>query len=248
MELSTSTETHTIARKQQAAAWLVHFYTATGGVIGMFALFAAVNGQIREAFLLLLITMVIDGTDGIMARRARVSEVLPNFSGAEVDNVVDFLNFVWIPVFIMGTQNLLPNIVWIAVPVFAALYAYGQVNMKTPDAFFLGFPSYWNVVALYMFWLRPEPFWAVFLVVFPAILTFIPTRYLYPSKNRHFQKMSWVLGAIWLWMLILLLTQEQPDMRLVWVSLFFPVYYMVVSFYLDLKLRRDRRRAAYRNP
>ena len=143
--------------RQAIAAWLVHLYTASGGVIGMLALFAAADGQIRLAFLLLCLTTLIVATDGILARIAQVSKVLPNFSGAMVDNVIDVLTFVWVPVFIMGSQNLLPSLAWTAVPIIAALYAYGQVDMKTEDAFFLGFPSYWNFIALYLFWLRPEP-------------------------------------------------------------------------------------------
>lgn len=230
-----------IPLKRKIAAWLVHLYTASGGVIGMFALFAAVDGRIREAFFLLLITMLIDATDGIMARRVSVNQVLPNFSGQELDTVIDFLNFVWIPVFIMGSQNLLPHIAWIMVPVLAGLYAYGQVNMKTPDSFFLGFPSYWSIIALYMYWLKPEPFWAVFMLVVPGILTFIPTRYIYPSKNAIFWKTSTVLGFIWFWLLVYLLLQEQPNQSMVLLSMYYPIFYMALSFYVDWKLRRDAR-------
>jgi len=224
----------------KAAAWLVHLYTAMGGILGMFALFAAVEGQVRLAFLLLVVTMLIDGTDGILARRVRVSEALPWFSGAEVDNIVDFLTYVWVPVFIMGAQGLLPHVLWIAVPILAALYAYGQVEMKTADAFFMGFPSYWSTVALYMFWLRPDPTIAVLMVVIPAILTFIPTRYLYPSRNEILWRTSWLLGIIWFALVIYLLIQNQPDPRLIWLSLYYPVYYLAASFYTDWRIRRSR--------
>src|SRR5512147_3079254 len=115
-------------------AWLVHLYTASGGIVGMFALFAAANGQIRVAFMLLIMAALIDATDGIMARKVGVRVVLPRFDGAMVDNVIDVLTFVWVPVFIMGSQNLLPHPLWTAVPILASLYAYGQVNMKTEDA------------------------------------------------------------------------------------------------------------------
>ncbi|MBI5666438.1 MAG: CDP-alcohol phosphatidyltransferase [Chloroflexi bacterium] len=231
-------------KKQKAAAWMVHLYTATGGIIGIFALFEAAQGHVRQAFLLLVLTMLIDSTDGLLARRIRVSDVLPNFSGAEVDNLVDFLTYVWVPVFIMGTQNLLPNTIWLAVPILAALYAYGQVNMKTADAFFLGFPSYWNIVALYLYWLRPEPVIAVLMVVIPAVLTAIPTRYLYPSKNQLLRRTSWSLILLWFGIIIYLLLQEQPDLNLVLLSLLCPIYYMVASFYMDRRIRRRLRQAA----
>ncbi|MDX1992984.1 MAG: CDP-alcohol phosphatidyltransferase family protein [bacterium] len=224
---------------QKAAAWGVHFYTATGGVIGVFALLLAAEGQVRVAFALLLLTMVIDATDGLLARRVRVSEVLPYFNGAEMDNVIDVFTYVWIPVFIMGHQGLLPHPVWLVPPVLAAMYAYGQVNMKTPDSYFLGFPSYWNIVALYLFWLRPPPVVAVLMVTLPALLTFIPTRYLYPSKNQTLWKTSWSLGAVWIALVVFLLAQEQPNRALVLLSLFYPLYYLIASFYVDWKLRRQ---------
>lgn len=231
-------------KKRKAAAWLVHLYTASGGLIGIFALFEAAQGHVQQAFLLLVLTMLIDSTDGLLARRVRVSEALPNFSGAEVDNLVDFLTYVWVPVFIMGSQNLLPNMVWLIVPVLAALYAYGQVNMKTADAFFLGFPSYWNIIALYLYWLRPEPVVAVLLVVIPAVLTVIPTRYLYPSKNQLLRRTSWSLILLWFVMIIYLLLQPQPDKNLIYLSLLCPLYYMIASFYMDRRIRRRLRQAA----
>jgi phosphatidylcholine synthase len=232
-----------LVSNRKLAAWLVHLYTASGGVVGIFALFAAAQGNVREAFLLLIVACMIDATDGILARKARVSFVLPNFSGAMVDNVIDVLTFVWVPVFIMGSQHLLPNLLWTAVPIIAALYAYGQVNMKTEDSFFLGFPSYWNGIALYMYWLRPEPLWAVLMVVIPGILSFIPTRYLYPSKNPVLGKASWILGLIWGVMLVYLLMQEKPDLNVVWLSMFYPIFYMVSSFYVDWQVRRGAQAA-----
>lgn len=223
--------------RKRFAAWLVHLYTASGGVIGMFALFAAAEGKVRAAFLLLILTMVIDSTDGIMARRVRVRSVLPNFDGAMLDNVIDVLTFVWVPVFIMWNERLLPSPFWVVVPILAALYAYGQTDMKTVDAFFLGFPSYWNIVALYLFWFQPAPFIAVLLIMVPAVLTFVPTRYLYASKNHIFWKTTWGLGGVWLLMVIFMLSQQAPDMWLVWLSLFYPIYYMLASFYIDWLIR-----------
>jgi phosphatidylcholine synthase len=219
------------------SAWLVHLYTISGGVIGMLALFAAADGQVQAAFLLLIVSMLIDATDGILARRVRVRDVLPNFDGGEVDNIIDALTYGWIPVFIMWTQELLPSPMWYVLPVIALCYAYGQVNMKTADSFFLGFPSYWNIVALYLFWLQPAPLIAVLMIAVPTVLTFIPTRYLYPSKNQILWRLSWSMGAIWFAMVVFLLLQEVPNPTLISLSLFYPVYYMVASFYVDWRMR-----------
>jgi phosphatidylcholine synthase len=222
------------------AAWSVHLYTISGGIFGMMALFAAAQHETRLAFLLLIVAMLIDGTDGMLARRVRVKDVLPEFDGGEVDNIIDALTYGWIPIFILWSENLLPALPWVLMPVIALCYAYGQVNMKTADAFFLGFPSYWNIIALYLFWLRPVPVIALTLVTIPTVLTFIPTRYLYPSRNQIMWRTSWALGVIWFAMVIFLLLQVTPNQTLVLVSLFYPVYYMGASFYVDWRLRRDQ--------
>lgn len=222
----------------QLRAWGVHIYTAIGGILGMFALYAAADGHTRRAFVLLVICMLIDATDGILARRFRVKDVLPDFDGAMMDNVIDMLTFVWVPVFIMWQAELLPHPLWTAVPLLAGLYAYGQVNMKSDDNFFMGFPSYWNVIALYLYWLQPAAFIAVLLVLVPAVLTFIPTRYLYPSRNYIFWRLTWSLGVVWFILIFVLLAQTPPNITLIYISLFYPVYYLVMSFYIDFRLRR----------
>ena len=228
---------------RKSAAWLVHLYTALGGVLGMYALVLAASGEVRMAFFLMIATTLIDATDGLMARQIRVWEVIPDFDGSQMDNVIDTLTFLWLPVFIMVNEELLPHPAWLVVPVISGLYAYGQVNMKTEDSFFLGFPSYWNVVALYLFWMRPDAVWAVTAVIIPGILSFIPTRYLYPSKNRVLWQWSWGLGAVWLVMVVYLLIQEDPDQTLVLLSLFYPAYYMLASFWIDMRIRRGEIRA-----
>ena len=40
-------------------------------------------------------------------------------------------------------------------PLLASGYGFSQVNVKTADGFFLGFPSYWNIVAYYLYVLQP---------------------------------------------------------------------------------------------
>jgi len=221
-------------------SWMVHLYTATGGVIGMFALLLAADNRTSEAFLVLISTLIIDATDGMIARRLRVSEVLPEFSGAQMDNVIDVFTYIWIPVFIMVHEDLLPHPIMLAIPVFAAMYAYGQVEMKTPDSFFLGFPSYWNVIALYLYLLKPDAWLATILVVVPAILTFIPTRYLYPSKSNTLWRTSWGLGMIWVVMVMFMLLQDDPSSELIWASTFYPIFYLGASFYVDWRVRTGR--------
>lgn len=221
-------------------AWLVHLYTATGGILGVFALGFAANGQIRECYALLVLQMIVDATDGMLARRINIKEMLPHFDGAMLDNVIDMFTYIWIPLFIMLNQALLPHPVWVVFPALAAMYAYGQTNMKTDEGYFIGFPSYWNIIALYLYWLRPDAVFAVALVVVPSVLSFVPTRYLYPSKGMAFWKTAWGLGIVWFACVLWLLAQETPDSLWVLASLFFPVWYIAISFYVEWRTRRSQ--------
>lgn len=223
---------------QKLMSWGIHLYTALGGVAGMAALIFASKGQFNYAFLLLIAQMIIDATDGIMARRVKVSKVLPNFDGSEMDNVIDIFTYAWIPVFIIYQLHVLPSNFILLIPIFASLYAYGQVNMKSEDAFFVGFPTYWNIVAMYLYFLRPDPITSSIIVIIPGILSFIPTRYLYPSKNNYYWKTTWFLGAIWFAIVSFILLNAKLDRNLSLISLFFPVYYMAMSFYVDYKVRK----------
>jgi phosphatidylcholine synthase len=247
MAVSLPNKENEYSYKKKIVCWSIHLYTALGGIAGLFSLIFASQGKFNEAFLLLILQMVIDATDGMLARRLAISKVLPEFDGGEMDNVIDIFTYAWIPVFIIYQLNILPTPWLLIVPVIASLYAYGQVNMKSDDAFFIGFPTYWNVVAMYLYFLKPDAVTATLIVVIPGILSFIPTRYLYPSKNNYYWKTTWILGAIWIVMVSLLLWNETFDRGLAVISLFFPIYYMGMSFYVDHKIRSKSKDAVALN-
>ena len=97
-------------------AWLVHLYTALGAIVGFFSILAIEQGSFREAFFLMAFTVVIDATDGTLARAARVKEVIPWFDGNLLDEIVDYLNFVLAPCFFLVHAGLLPpqDSLWLA--------------------------------------------------------------------------------------------------------------------------------------
>lgn len=231
-------------KKRKLAAWLVHFYTISGGIIGMFALFEAARGRIENAFLLIILSHLIDATDGLMARAVKVWEVLPNFSGEMVDNLIDIFTYLWLPMFIIWSVNALPSDYWLILPVVAGLYAYGQVNMKTDDDFFLGFPTLWDAVSIYVVFLRPSEWIAVVIILIPTILSFIPLRYLYPSKNAFLSKPMWILAIFWVALWIYILVEAPENRTLVLVSLFYPAFYLLGSFYANYKVYKNNKMAA----
>src|ERR671939_1902663 len=131
----------------------VHLYTASGAVLALLILVAAFQGAAVRALWLMLASLIIDSTDGLLARRLRVSEALPFFDGALLDNIVDYMTYVFAPMVLLWSGGYLPagtsGVVFAALPILASSYQFCRVDAKTDDHFFLGFPSYWNVVAFY---------------------------------------------------------------------------------------------------
>lgn len=220
-------------------AWLVHLYTALGAVLAVFTLVLVAGGRYREALALMGLALILDATDGTFARAAKVKELIPGVDGARLDDIVDYLNYVLVPCFLLLWADLLPtgHGGWIVcLPLLASAYGFSQANAKTPDHYFLGFPSYWNVVAFYCFVLNLSPWLNALVVVVLSVMVFVPMRYLYPSRNTHLQGLTITLGSIWgvLFFAVVYLLPDAPY-HLVLASLFFPAYYVAVSFWSHLR-------------
>jgi phosphatidylcholine synthase len=105
----------------------------------------------------MLAALAINSVDGTLARAFGVAEVLPGIDGRRLDDLVDYLNYVIVPAVFMVSSDALPGWGWAALPVLASAYGFSQREAKTDDDFFLGFPSYWNVVAIYLWQLDLSP-------------------------------------------------------------------------------------------
>ena len=233
------------------AGGLVHLYTASGTVVALLIVLAAIEGEAVTALWLGLLALFIDGTDGMLARRLRVKETLPWFDGARLDDIVDYLTYVFAPVVLMWTTGHLPDGApgWIvaALPLLASSYQFCRVDAKTDDHFFLGFPSYWNVVAFYAIVLDLAPTTLAVIVVVCAVLVFVPVRYLYPSRMTSLRRFTLAFSAVWAVTYGVLLVQyPSPNPWVVALSLSYLAYYFGLSVYFTLRRpsaqRRERRR------
>ncbi len=224
------------SRLRQIAAWAVHAYTASGAVVGFLALRATFLGQARDAFLWMLVAVLIDATDGTLARAVEIKRVLPWFDGAKLDDIVDYFTFVIVPVVFLYQLHLLPvsaTLLFVALPLLASAYGFCQAAAKTPDFFFTGFPSYWNIVAFYLHAGQTPPWLNGALICVLSLFVFVPIRYIYPTRTVPFRRLTNLLGALWAGVLLVLLWQfPAPSRWLVLLSLYYPLYYTVLSFYL----------------
>jgi phosphatidylcholine synthase len=224
-------------------AWAVHGYTALGAVAA-FAMTAAVfQERYRAAFLLMLAATVIDGTDGVLARWARVKEFTPGIDGARLDDIVDYLTFVFVPALLLYRAGVLPP-AWGGLVVSAMLlssaYGFSAVDAKADDHFFTGFPSYWNIVALYLYASGLPPALNAAILIVLRALVFVRIGYVYPTRTPVLRRLTIALCALWaaLVLLMILLLPDVPRVLLIG-SLFFPVYYLVLSLFLNARRVRQ---------
>ncbi|GAB4271936.1 MAG: CDP-alcohol phosphatidyltransferase family protein [Candidatus Promineifilaceae bacterium] len=229
----------TLPPKELWFAWSVHLFTATGALWGFLAIIATIQHQWQLAFFWLFAAGFVDSVDGALARKFQVSGYIPNFDGALLDNIIDYLTYVIVPALILYEAQLLParwTILGIAALVLSSAYQFAQADAKTEDHYFKGFPSYWNVLAFYLFLLQWPARINLALVLLCAVLVFVPIKYVYPSRTPYYRKPTLILSSIWgVVTAVLFITLNNPPQWLLYGSLYFVVYYVGISLYLMAK-------------
>ncbi len=228
---------------ERIAAWAVHAYTTSGVVLGLLMVHFAYQGDVEKVLWLFLAAMVVDGSDGILARHFRVKEVVPEFDGALLDNIVDYLTYAFAPMVLLWAIGALPDGVWggvvAAVPLVASCYQFCRSDAKTDDHFFLGFPSYWNAVAFYVVVLELTPRTTTVVLLVLAVLVFVPVKYVYPSRTEALWWPSMAGAVAWLAAYAAIVaTLPDASSVLVLASLAYVVYYVAVSLWLTARSNR----------
>ena len=216
-----------------ALAYGVHLFTATGAVWGFLGLLAIFEHNWRMMIIYMIVAMLVDGFDGMLARWADVKKYAKGLDGALLDNILDYLNYVVVPALFLVEADILPASVRLLAAcsiLLTSAYQFTQSDAKTDDHHFKGFPSYWNVVALYML-LMNLPQWVNFgFIMLFNVMVFIPIKYIYPSRNSYLRQLTlgltYLYGAIGIWGL--LQYPNQPKW-IVWVSFIYVAYYLVLS-------------------
>jgi phosphatidylcholine synthase len=195
-----SMESQSLPPLTQARAFAVHIFTAAGAALALAALIYATRGQWAAMFFCLGIALVIDGVDGTIARRLKVADLLPRWSGDVLDLVVDFVTYVFVPAYAIAASGLLPAALAlpaaVVIVVTGALY-FADREMKTADNYFRGFPALWNAAAFYLFLLKPAPWLAAVLIVVLSVLTFTPFKFLHPMRVARLRAVN--VAAVLLW-------------------------------------------------
>ena len=121
---------------------------------------------------------------------------------------------------------------------FSSAYQFTQRDAKTSDHFFKGFPSYWNIVVFYMFFWQLTPWTNVGIVLTLAVLSFVPIKYVYPSRLEYLThnpmlRISMLLATI-LWGFAtakLLWDYPQTNTLMGFISMGYLLLYVGISLY-----------------
>jgi phosphatidylcholine synthase len=216
-------------------AWGVHFYTSLGLAAALFALISIFSGNPQTFFILQGIALFIDSTDGFFARRWNVKHWAPELDGRKLDDITDYLNYTFLPVAFAYKFGLITD-AWIAVLVvvlITSVYGFCQSGAKTSDGYFTGFPNFWNIVVFYLYFFNlPVPVNAVIMVAFSAFI-FLPIKFLSYS-SPILRGSSYILSFLYIIILgIIVVNIYNLDIRLLWLSLIGPVYYLASALYIQ---------------
>lgn len=226
---------------QRFLGWLIHAFTASGACVGLLALLAIYQHNFLLALWLMGLAIVIDAVDGMFARMVKIKEAVPEVDGALLDNIVDFFTYTLVPCFFLLVTDLLPEywrIICVMVITFSSCYQFTQVDAKTSDHFFKGFPSYWNIAVFYLFFWQMTPLTNMVILLLLAILSFVPIKYVYPSRldylteNKILRLGMIVITILWgLATAGLLWLYPQSNHLLVSISLGYCLLYIGISLY-----------------
>jgi phosphatidylcholine synthase len=192
---------------KKGIAWSVHAFTTSGIVLGFLALVAVLKGDAVLAFVMLGLALFVDGVDGTLARKARVTEYTPNFDGASLDLVIDFFTYVAVPALMIYWFNMVPvpfyfetstwSLIAGALIMAVSCYTFANVGMKSSDYYFVGFPAIWNVVVLYFYLFNTGWLINLITVVVLSILTFVPVKFVHPLRVTHWRSITIPMTVVW---------------------------------------------------
>jgi phosphatidylcholine synthase len=238
-----------VSSRHNRIAWAVHFFTAMGAVVGMLAIEAVFKDKVKTAMVYLLITQVIDGVDGPMARQIDIVRAAPKIDGYVMDLVIDYLTCVIVPAAFMNRFGLFPShlsIPMICLIVFVSAMWFSRTDMMTDDLWFNGFPSTWNLIAPTLY-LLGTPDWAnVIACVGLCGLLMTNIKFPHPMRSGGPRSMTiMTLVATGLWLVALLWGAFDPTLR----NSAKAILVLVIGYFAGLsawrtRLERVRRPAA----
>ncbi len=215
-------------------ASLVHFLTGSGIIFSFLALVSVIEGYKLQTFMFLGVALIIDIIDGTLARRYKIDVIFPNIDGKTLDTIIDYINYILIPCIMLYKFNYLPQNFSLIIPiVILCISLYSYINIKLIDASFsyLGFPSIWNIILLYLEMLSFKKWINLLIIIYFVFLKFVPFKVLHPMRFPKLKKTNITLlfGTIFTSLVLLINKLEFEFMNNLYI--YFLILWLVLNSY-----------------
>jgi phosphatidylcholine synthase len=190
---------------QWGRAWLVHLFTTLGIVASMLALHDVLIGDVehaKRAIVWLLITLLIDGVDGPIARALEVERRVPLIDGFLLDLIIDFVACVIVPACFMYEFHVVPNnnfgVFVLCVVVFTSAIWFARKDMMTEDNWFRGFPAAWNIIGPLMYLMEVREGVGAIITLIMSVLCLTNMPYPHIARARFMRWYTWAGSSLWI--------------------------------------------------
>lgn len=159
--------------------FLIHLWTLAGLGFAMMATQRLLMGELESAARWLLLILLVDHTDGTLARRFQVRRHIPGVSGEILDLVTDVVGLTFVPVLFCWQAHVFLPGCGAGIAIGAAVTSSFKYSMKTnvlEQGYSMGAPPIFFSVLL--FWLLGLPqIWGTLYTVALIVLCWLPMRY-----------------------------------------------------------------------
>ncbi len=187
---------------QVRSAWLLHGFTTLGIVAAMLALRDVLVDRPDYAIIWLLLTLLIDGVDGPIARALEVEKRVPGLDGFLLDLIIDYVTCVIVPACFMYEFHVVPQnnfgIAVLCFMVFTSAIWFARKDMMTEDNWFRGFPAAWNIVGPLLFLLEAQTVTGAIIVLILSALCLSNMPYPHIARARYMQPFTIVGATVWI--------------------------------------------------
>ena len=230
-------------------AHLVHLLTGSGILMSFFSIISILNNDKLLTFIFLIIALFIDVIDGNLARKYNVRKFSPNVDGVMLDSIVDYINYVFIPCVIIYKFNYVPEQFVIILPILIlgiSLFSFSYLKIMTDNYLYIGFPSIWNIIVIYLSILDLNVWYNLFIFLILIILKLIPVKVIHPMRyENHKRKNSIIALSLIFISLILLLNSLSINLldkfksifEITWYGL--NVYFIIFVIWINLNFKKD---------
>ena len=159
--------------------FFIHLWTLTGLAFAALALKATVEGDFNTAARLLIGVLLVDFTDGTLARLFKVKQRMPLISGEIIDYIHDLVGLTFVPMFFFWKTGLFLEPYGFPLVIAATLAATLKYSMKA-NLLELGYsigapPIFLSILLCYFLEIRPMA--TTIYTIGLIVLVLLPVRF-----------------------------------------------------------------------